>query len=66
MILENIRHLCAERGLTVKDLERETGLSNGAVAKWANSSPKVDTLKKVADYFGVTLDYLVTTTTHHT
>lgn len=60
MIVDTIKSLCRERGLTIKDLERETGIGNGVIAKWSKGSPRVDTLKKVADYFGVTLDYLVT------
>lgn len=58
MITENIKELCRERGITLKKLERETGIGNGTIAKWALSSPRVDTLKKVAEYFGVTLDDL--------
>jgi hypothetical protein len=59
LILDNIRRLCRERSLTFKDLERRTGIGNGVIAKWAKCSPRVDTLKKVADYFGVSLDDLL-------
>ena len=36
------------------------GFSNGLISKWKNSVPSHDRLKKVADYFGVTSDYLMT------
>lgn len=59
MLLKNIRKLCQERQTTVAQLEREIGLSNGTISKWASSSPSVNNLKAVADYFGVSLDELL-------
>lgn len=59
MILERIRDLCVDRNITIKQLERETGIANGAISRWANSSPRVINLKAVADYFGVTVDELL-------
>lgn len=59
VILENIKRLCKERGITVSALEKESGLKNATITKWDTSVPKVDNLKKVADYFGVTVDELL-------
>ena len=59
MLLENITRLCRERGITFAELERETGLGNGTVRRWKEMNPRVDLLKKVADYFGVTLDEMM-------
>ena len=59
MLLKNIRKLCQERQTTVAQLEREIGLSNGTISKWASSSPSVNNLKAVADYFGVSMDELL-------
>ena len=58
MLLENVSALCKERNITIAELERETGLGNGTVRRWASMNPRVDLLKKVADYFGTTLDAL--------
>lgn len=58
-ILEKIQMLCEEHKTTVPALERELSLGNGAIYKWQKSSPKVDTLHKVAQYFGVTVDSLL-------
>lgn len=60
MIVDNIAALCVERGISIAKLEREVGIGNGIVGKWANSSPTVEKLKKVADYFGVSVDSLLT------
>lgn len=57
-ILERINKECEKKHISIKTLEQETGISNGAISKWDTSVPKVDTLNKVAEYLGVTLDYL--------
>ena len=59
MLLKNIKRLCRERQITVAQLEREIGLSNGTISKWALSSPTVNNLKAVADYLGVSMDNLL-------
>ena len=59
MIFTNIVLLCKERGISVAKLERETGLGNATIRGWATSSPTVEQLKTVADYFGVTVDSLL-------
>ena len=60
MIYDNISCLCKERGISIAKLERELGIGNGTIGKWANSSPTAEKLKRVADYFGVTVDSLLT------
>ena len=55
-----IRILCEKKGVSITRVEKETGLSNGAIGKWKDSTPTVEKLKKVADYFGVTVDELIT------
>ena len=59
MITKNIRQLCTEKGISLWALERELGLGNGSIAKWESRSPRVENLKLVADYFGVTVDDLL-------
>lgn len=58
LIYENIIALCKEKGISVARLEREAGLGNATVRNWEKGGPKVESLKKVADYFGVSLDEL--------
>lgn len=47
------------KNLTIKRLEGCLGISNGSISKWQTSSPKAETLSKLADYFGVSVDYLL-------
>ena len=59
MILDNIKRLCRERKTNITNLEKEVGIGFGTVYKWGKVSPSVDNLKLVADYIGVTVDYLL-------
>jgi transcriptional regulator with XRE-family HTH domain len=59
-LVEKIKALCEQRGITIYRLEHDTGIGNGVIAKWKTCSPRVGTLKKVADYFGVSVDELLT------
>lgn len=59
MIYRNILRHCKEKGITIAKLEREIGLGNGTIGRWERSSPNVDNAKKVADYFGTTVDALL-------
>lgn len=64
MIISNIRAICEKRGITIQRLEKETGIGNGSVARWGTSSPRVENLKKVADYLSVTVDELLKEEVH--
>ena len=59
MKLDKIIALCAAEGSNLSRLERECGLSNAAIRRWENSSPSAENLQKVADHFGVSVDYLL-------
>lgn len=58
---EIFRKLLEEKGVTVYRVAKETGVSSATFTEWKNGNytPKQDKLQKIADYFGVTLDYLV-------
>lgn len=56
---ETIKRLCKSNNISVFCLERKLGFGNGAISKWDDSSPTVANLKKVADYFGVAIDELI-------
>lgn len=59
LIFKNVLSLCKSRGISIARLERETGLGNATIRGWVTSSPTVEKLKAVADYFGVTVDELL-------
>lgn len=59
-IYEKIKKLCEKNNISIYKLEKDCQLSNGSIMKWANSSPNVDTLKRVAYRLNTTLDALIT------
>jgi transcriptional regulator with XRE-family HTH domain len=59
MIYSNVKKICDERKISIASLERAIGLGNGTISGWRNSSPRVDILKKVTDYFEVSLEYFL-------
>ncbi len=58
-IIDRIKDLAAEKRISLAELERRTGLSSGSITKWGKSSPSIDKLQKIADYFNVSTDYLI-------
>ena len=59
---EIFMQLLQERKVTPYKVSKETGISQQVLAYWkaGRSTPKQDKLKKIADYFGVSVDYLMT------
>lgn len=61
--------LLDEKGLKNADIARATDISNMTLSDWKNgkSTPKQDKLMKIADFLGVSLEYLMTgKDTHNT
>lgn len=53
--------LLEQNGIKTSQVARETGISNMTFSDWKNgkSVPKADKLQKIADYFNVSVDYLI-------
>ena len=58
-LVERIKELCDERKVSFAEVERKTGISNGQIRRWSKSSPKIDNVTKIAEYFDVSTDYLL-------
>lgn len=59
MLFEKIKALCAENKTNISEVERDCGLANATIRRWEFASPNVSSLAKVADHFGVSVDYLL-------
>lgn len=55
--LEKLQTLCKQRGLTINKLEQELGMPQSSLQKIGQNVPKADRLYKVAEYFGVPMEY---------
>lgn len=54
--------LLEKHGVTAYKVSKATGIAGSTFTDWKNgrSVPKQDKLQKIADYFGVSIDYLMT------
>lgn len=60
-LVARIKELCCEYNTTLIGLEREIGLGRGTIRNWDINSPSADKVQKVANYFGVSVDSLLDT-----
>lgn len=56
MLFDRIKRLCATKGVSISQMERDISISRGAAYKWKTSSPSRDILERLSDYFGVSID----------
>ena len=61
MFYENLIKLCDERGEKITPLLKNLELGTSGISRWRKgSSPTGETLLKLSQYFGVSIDYLLT------
>jgi transcriptional regulator with XRE-family HTH domain len=56
-----LKMLREERGMSLRDLEEATGISKTALGYYENCErdPSLTVVKKLAEYFGESIDFLV-------
>ena len=60
MFYDIVNNLCKERKTTITRMAEEIGLSNAAPTSWRKgSTPKLSTVKKISEYFNVSVEYLL-------
>lgn len=54
--------LLQKHGVSTYKVSKETGIAQSVFSSWKNgiSTPKQDKMQKIADYFNVSLEYLMT------
>lgn len=59
---EVFEQLLQKKGVSSYKVAKEAGVTQTALSNWKSgrSTPTAKTLQKIADYFGVTIDYLMT------
>lgn len=58
IIVENIDRLCKERYISRVAVQNDLGWAKNSIFRWKTNMPSIDKVCKVADYFGVSVDYL--------
>lgn len=59
MVLKKIEKLAKENNISIGALEKKLGFGNATIRSWGKCSPSIEKLKKVADYFGVSVEYFL-------
>lgn len=62
MFYDNFINLCKRKNVAPSKAAIDAGFSKSLVSKWKanpNTVPTVDVLKKMSDYFGITVDELL-------
>ena len=61
MFFDVFKGLCERKGISPKRAAEDMGLSNSITTKWkkTGATPNGETLNRIADYFGVTADFLL-------
>lgn len=62
-IYDRIEYLRKINKISQGELEKQLGFGNGSISKWKSHDPAPKSLSKLADYFDVSTDYLITGST---
>ena len=59
---DNFANLLKQKGLKPKDVSVGTGIREGVFSDWKNGryTPKIDKLQKIAEFLGISVEYLMT------
>lgn len=58
-LYDKIKDLAKQKKISIRKLEEDLGYGNGTIRRWDVSTPGVDKLQEVADYFKVSTDFLL-------
>lgn len=60
MFFSNLDYICKKNNIKITPLLNELEISKGSIHKWKNGTlPNGETLLKIANYFNVSIDYLL-------
>lgn len=58
-LYDKIKLLADKQKISIRKLEENLNYGNGTIRRWEKQTPGIDKINKVADYFGVSVDYLL-------
>lgn len=59
LLVKSIRELCLKKGVAISQLENDLNFGAGLISRWTKSSPSLDKIIDIADYFNISLDEVV-------
>lgn len=62
VLYQRIKLLCKKHNILMSQLAENVGISESLIRKWGSStSPSIDKVRRIAEYFDVSVDYLIGT-----
>lgn len=59
MLYTKVIEYCKSKKIPLSVFEKDCGLGNGTIKGWINSNPRIDSLKKVSEKMGVSIEDLL-------
>ena len=59
-LYENVKETAKSKGYSINRLEQELGFARSYISKFKNITPSADKIQKIADFLGVSSEYLLT------
>lgn len=63
---DKIKMLCKKKGVTITGTEKELGFARGSLCKVDTNKPSMEKVQKLANYFEVSVEYLMSENEHST
>ena len=61
-LYENVKEAAKAKGYSINRLEKELGFARSYISKFKKITPSADKIQKIADFLGVTSEFLLTGT----
>lgn len=58
-LYENVKEAAKSKGYSINRLEKELGFARSYISKFKNITPSADKIQKIADFLGVTSEFLM-------
>lgn len=59
VLYDRIKSLAERQNISIRRLEEKLGFGNGVINRWRKTTPGIDKVEAVANFFNVTTDYLL-------
>ena len=59
MLVDRLKQLCKQRGISFSEFERESGVGINTAGRWDQSSPSIAKVRLAAEYFGLSVSELI-------
>lgn len=58
-LYEKVREASKEKKISINQMEKDLGFSRSYISKFRTIAPSIENLQKIADYLGISIDYLL-------